>query len=162
MKTHHYSPTVTWTGNTGAGTSDYRAYERAHVIEAPGKPIIPASSDPQFRGDPTRYNPEEMLVASLSSCHMLWYLHLAANAGVVVTAYTDEPLGTMHENHDGSGNFTDVLLRPRVTVRPGADPVVARELHHRAHSMCFIASSINFPVRCEPRLEIDAEIVAHQ
>jgi organic hydroperoxide reductase OsmC/OhrA len=162
VKTHHYSATVTWTGNTGAGTSDYRAYERAHEIAAAGRPVIPASSDPAFRGDRARYNPEELLVAALSSCHMLWYLHLAANVGIVVTAYSDEPLGTMRENHDGSGAFTDVVLRPRVSVRPGADPVVVGELHHRAHAMCFLASSMNFPVRCQPSLEIDVESVAQQ
>jgi organic hydroperoxide reductase OsmC/OhrA len=156
MTTHRYSLAVRWTGNTGTGTSDYRAYERSHEIVAPGKAPILGSSDPLYRGDAARYNPEEMLVASLSTCHMLWYLHLAANVGIVVTAYVDEPLGTMRENPDGSGNFTDVVLRPRVTVKDGANPVVAGELHHRAHALCFIASSMNFPVRCEPQLETEA------
>lgn len=155
MSTHSYSLRVTWTGNTGSGTSQYRAYERSHEILAANKPVIAASSDPAFRGDPTRYNPEELLVASLSSCHMLWYLHLASEAGVVVTAYVDAPLGTMHEAADGSGRFTDVLLRPQVTVRRGVDPALVEELHHRAHAMCFIASSMNFPVRCEAQLSFD-------
>ena len=154
MTTHKYSLNVTWTGNTGAGTRDYRSYERRHEIAAPGKPVLPASSDPGFRGDASRYNPEELLVASLSSCHMLWYLHLASDAGIVVTAYRDEPLGTMHEAPDGNGAFTDVLLRPAVTVAHDSDIVVASELHHRAHALCFIANSVNFPVRCEPTLEI--------
>jgi organic hydroperoxide reductase OsmC/OhrA len=155
VTTHSYTLRVTWTGNTGAGTSDYRGYARAHEIAAPGKPVIPGSSDPSFRGDPARYNPEEMLVGSLSTCHMLWYLHLASNVGIVVTDYLDEPVGSMHEAPDGSGSFTSVVLRPTVTVREGANPVVAAELHHRAHAMCFIASSVNFPVECEPRLEIE-------
>jgi organic hydroperoxide reductase OsmC/OhrA len=157
MSTHRYSLGVQWTGNTGAGTSDYRSYERAHEIVGQGKPTIPGSSDPAFRGDATRYSPEELLVASLSSCHMLWYLHLAANVGIVVTHYTDEPSGTMRENHDGSGSMTEVVLHPRVTVRAGANPIVAGELHHRAHTLCFIASSVNFPVTCEPTLEVTSD-----
>lgn len=154
MKTHRYSLSVTWTGNTGAGTRDYRSFERRHEIVAQGKPVLPASSDPAFRGDPSRYNPEEMLVASLSSCHMLWYLHLASEAGIVVTAYRDEPVGTMEEGADGGGAFTDVLLRPTVTAQAGANAAIGSELHHRAHALCFIAKSVNFPVRCEPTLEI--------
>jgi organic hydroperoxide reductase OsmC/OhrA len=157
LTTHSYTLRVTWTGNTGAGTSDYRGYERAHEIAAPGKSVILGSSDPSFRGDAARYNPEEMLVASLSTCHMLWYLHLASNVGIVVTGYTDDPVGTMREATDGSGAFTEVVLRPTVTVRAGANPNVAGELHHRAHAMCFIANSVNFPVQCEPRLEIAKE-----
>src|ERR1700710_879108 len=120
VPTHRYSLRVTWTGNTGSGTSDYRAYQRAHDVVAPGKPVIAMSSDPSFRGDASRYNPEELLVASLSSCHMLWYLHLAANVGVVHTSCVGEPLGTMREAADGSGAFSDVLLRPRVAVKAGA------------------------------------------
>jgi organic hydroperoxide reductase OsmC/OhrA len=153
VTTHSYSLSVTWTGNSGSGTSDYRSYQRSHEIVAPGKPPIAGSSDPHFRGDAARYNPEELLVASLSSCHMLWYLHLASNVGIVVTSYRDEPEGTMHEAPDGSGVFTDVLLRPVVTVHAATNPVIAAELHHRAHAMCFIANSVNFPVRCEARLE---------
>ena len=154
MTTHSYSLCVTWTGNTGTGTRDYRAYNRAHEIAAPGKPVIAGSSDPHFRGDAARYNPEELLVASLSTCHMLWFLHLAANAGIIVTDYRDEPIGTMHESADGSGRFTEVVLHPTVTVRNGASGETADALHHRAHAMCFIANSVNFPVRCEPRIEV--------
>jgi organic hydroperoxide reductase OsmC/OhrA len=160
VKTHQYTVNVIWTGNTGAGTAEYRGYERAHDISVRGKPLIPASADPAFRGDASRYNPEELLVASISSCHMLWYLHLAVNVGIVVTEYSDSPLGTMAEAPDGSGAFTDVVLRPRVTVLAGADPVIAGELHHRAHAMCFVANSLNFPVRCEPALEIEADSAA--
>ena len=149
-KQHHYPIRVKWTGNTGAGTRDYRGYERAHEYSVPGKPVIPGSSDPSFRGDKTRYNPEELLVMSLSSCHMLWFLHLAAEAGVVVTAYEDEASGTMAETADTGGHFTEVVLRPRVTFAPGTDPSRAAALHERAHHLCFIANSVNFPVRCEP------------
>ena len=141
---------MTWTGNTGAGTREYRGYERAHEYSVPGKPVIPGSSDPAFRGDRTRYNPEELLVMSLSSCHMLWFLHLAAEAGVVVTAYEDEASGTMIETADTGGHFTEVVLRPRVTFASGTDPSRAAALHDRAHHLCFIANSVNFPVRCEP------------
>jgi organic hydroperoxide reductase OsmC/OhrA len=150
-KRHHYPVRMTWTGNTGAGTRDYRGYERAHEYSVPGKPVIPGSSDPAFRGDGTRYNPEELLVMSLSSCHMLWFLHLAAEAGVIVTAYEDDASGTMVETADTGGHFVEVVLRPRVTVASGGDEARSKALHERAHHLCFIANSVNFPVRCEPR-----------
>jgi organic hydroperoxide reductase OsmC/OhrA len=145
--------TVRWTGDLGTGTSGYRAYKRDHEISAAGKPVIPASSDPDFRGDPSRYNPEELLVASLSTCHMLWYLHLCADAGIVVTGYADEPRGTMAEAEDGGGRFTEVVLRPRVRVATGSDLELAQQLHEEAHHLCYIASSVNFPVTCQSGIE---------
>lgn len=145
-KEHHYAVTVTWTGNQGTGTSGYRAYTRDHLISAGDKPAIAGSSDPSFRGDPTRWNPEDLLVASLSACHKLWYLGLCAAAGVVVTAYEDQAEGWMAEAAGGEGEFTRVLLRPRVTLAPGSDVEKAASLHHQAHAMCFIARSVNFPV----------------
>lgn len=153
MKRHTYSTRTEWTGNLGTGTSGYRAYARDHEISAAGKPAVPASSDPAFRGDPARYNPEELLVASLSSCHMLWYLHLCADAGVVVTHYADDATGTMAETEDGGGHFVEVALRPRVRVAAGADRDLAARLHDRAHHLCFIANSVNFPVTCDPSIE---------
>lgn len=151
-RTHSYNATVTWKGNLGNGTSGYRDYERAHSISAAGKPEIAGSSDPAFRGDASRWNPEELLVASLSSCHMLWYLHLAAAAGIVVTDYADAAEGTMEESGGGEGRFVRAVLRPRVTIAPGSDAARARELHREAHSKCFIAQSVNFPVECEPEI----------
>jgi len=154
-KTHHYAVTITWTGNTGAGTSDYRSYERQYEISAGArKPVIPGSSDPAFRGDPSRWNPEELLVASLSACHQLWYLHLCADAGIVVVKYVDRAEGVMQEDADGSGHFERVILRPEVTVAPGSDLLKARELHALAHAKCFIANSMNFPVQHEPDIKI--------
>ena len=147
-KTHIYQTQLVWTGNTGTGTSGYRTYERAHETSVPGKPVIPGSSDPAFRGDAARYNPEELLVASLAACHMLWYLHLCADNGIVVTAYQDQPSGQMVETADGGGHFTEVVLHPAVTVQAGADLALAEALHERAHALCFIAQSMNFPVRC--------------
>jgi organic hydroperoxide reductase OsmC/OhrA len=117
-KTHRYSVTVQWTGNTGSGTSGYRSYERRHEILAAEKPLIPGSSDPAFRGDPTRWNPEDLLVASLSACHELWYLHLCAEARIVVVAYIDHAEGVMEESAEGLGRFRSVTLRPEVTVEP--------------------------------------------
>jgi organic hydroperoxide reductase OsmC/OhrA len=146
---HSYSVTVRWTGNTGTGTSGYRSYERRHEIAAEGKPLIEASSDPVFRGDRTRWNPEELLVAALSSCHQLAYLHLCADAGIVVVDYVDQAAGWMAETPDGAGQFTRVMLRPRVTIAAGGDAAKALELHHGAHAICFIARSVNFPVECE-------------
>jgi organic hydroperoxide reductase OsmC/OhrA len=149
-KTHRYAVIVKWTGNTGTGTSGYKSYERHHEIlaEAP-KPMIPGSSDPAFRGDPARWNPEELLVASLSACHKLWYLHLCTDAGVVVVDYIDRAEGFMEETPDGSGHFKRVVLRPEVTVAAGSDLTKAQELHETAHAKCFIANSVNFPVEHE-------------
>ncbi len=147
-KTHRYAVAVTWTGNEGTGTSSYRAYRRDHEVAADGKATIEGSSDPAFRGDPKRWNPEELLVASLSTCHMLWFLHLASDAGLVVTAYEDSPVGTMVETPDGGGRFSEVVLHPRVTVGAG-DTGRADALHREAHGKCFIANSVKFPVRCE-------------
>ncbi|MUN35899.1 OsmC family peroxiredoxin [Actinomadura sp. NEAU-AAG5] len=152
-KTHHYEVSVTWTGNTGAGTSSYRAFERAHEVEVEGKPLIPGSSDPAFRGDPARWNPEELLVASLSQCHMLWFLHLCAMEKVVVTSYVDKPYGTMAETPDGGGRFEEVVLRPRVGLADSEKADQVGRLHGRAHELCFIANSVNFPVRHEPVVE---------
>ncbi len=144
---HRYQATVAWTGNRGTGTSSYGAYGRDHDIHCPGKPVIAGSSDPAFLGDPGRYNPEELLVASISSCHMLWYLHLCADAGITVTAYQDAAEGRMEEAADGSGRFTEVVLHPKVTIAAGSDAALAERLHAPAHEKCFVANSVNFPVR---------------
>jgi len=151
---HLYSVQVQWMGNTGEGTKCYRGYERSHEISVDGKPVILGSSDPVFRGDRLRYNPEELLVASLSACHMLSYLHLCSDAGIVVTAYLDEAKGTMVETDEG-GRFTEVVLRPSVTIQEGGDARLAERLHEKAHRVCFISNSVKFPVRCEPKIVID-------
>lgn len=156
-RTHRYEVEVTWTGNTGSGTSGYRDYARDHDVtgvDMSGKPPIPGSADPAFRGDPQRWNPEELLVVSLSQCHMLWYLALCAKAGIVVTAYSDRPEGTMSENAEGSGVFTNATLRPQVTITDPERVGEATELHHEAHRMCFIANSVNFPVTAEPTVDV--------
>lgn len=153
---HGYAVSVRWTGSRGAGTATYAGYDRAHEIRAEGKPVLPGSSDLRFRGDATRYNPEELLVASLSACHMLWYLHLCADAGIVVSEYEDAAVGRMELRGDGGGRFVEVVLRPSVTIRPEDDADAARALHERAYSQCFIASSVNFPVRCEPSFRLAA------
>jgi organic hydroperoxide reductase OsmC/OhrA len=146
---HEYRITVTWEGDRGTGTSGYRAYGRDHRIAAAGKPDILASADPHFLGDPARWNPEEMLLASVSACHKLWYLHFCAVSGVIVTAYQDDAEGTMQMDSDGGGRFTEIVLKPRVTIKTGTYPELALELHEDAHEKCFIANSVNFPVRCE-------------
>jgi len=147
---HHYAVDTDWTGNRGTGTSGYAAFGREHVIRMAGKPDIVGSSDPAVRGDPARHNPEDLLVASLSTCHMLWYLALCAKAGIVVTAYADSATGTMVEEADGGGRFTEVTLRPLATLAADADLALAQKLHEDAHRLCFIARSVNFPVACEP------------
>ena len=150
-RAHQYSPIVEWTGNLGTGTSAYKAYSRDHVIAVAGRPDIPGSSDPAFRGDASRHNPEDLLVASVSSCHMLCYLHLASEAGFVVTAYRDAPVGVMVEDRERGGWFERVALHPEVTISAGDKDVAAR-LHEAAHAKCFIANSVNFPITCEPRI----------
>jgi organic hydroperoxide reductase OsmC/OhrA len=151
QRAHHYRVEVSWTGNRGEGTAGYRAYDRSNQVGSEGKPPIPGSSDPAFRGEADRWNPEELLVASLSQCHMLWYLHLASVAGVVVVAYSDSPEGTMIEDLPaGGGRFSEVILRPAVTVASAEMVERAAPLHQRAHELCYIANSVNFPVRHEP------------
>jgi organic hydroperoxide reductase OsmC/OhrA len=153
-KQHTYEVSIDWRGNLGSGTSAYDRYSRDHLVRVGSKTVIEASSDPAFRGNAARHNPEEMFVASLSSCHMLWYLHLCATNGIIVTAYIDQAIGTMQEEQNGSGRFTDVLLRPRVTIGAGSDADLAARLHEDAHRYCFIANSVNCPVRCEAFIEI--------
>ena len=152
MKEHHYPTSVEWTGNAGEGTKTYRGYRRDHTLRVEGRPDILLSSDPAFRGDPTRHNPELLLVASLSSCHMLWYLHLCSTAQVIVHSYLDEAVGFMEEKENGSGAFTRVILRPRVEISLGSDEAKARSLHEEAHSFCFISNSVKFPVEIEPQV----------
>ncbi|MCC6929979.1 MAG: OsmC family protein [Gemmatimonadaceae bacterium] len=147
---HHFHLSLRWTGNLGSGTATYRGYSRDHEYFAGDKPLLPGSSDAAFRGDATRYNPEELLVGSLASCHMLWFLHLCADAGVVVERYEDSPEATLVIAPDGGGRFTDAVLRPRASFRGAPDAALIRQLHERAHELCFLANSMNFPVRVEP------------
>lgn len=153
---HSYRVSVTWTGNRGDGTASYRGYGRTNEVRADGRPPIPGSSDPAFRGEPDRWNPEQLLVAALAQCHLLWFLHLAAEAGVVVTGYADDPVGTMVTDDTGGGRFTEVVLRPRVEVAEPAMVEGAQRLHERANRLCFIASSVAFPVRHEPQTSVRA------
>ena len=150
-KTHRYNTQMVWTGNTGEGTRAYSSYERNHIISVKNKPAIPGSSDPHFRGDSSRYNPEELLVASLSSCHMLWFLHVCSAQGIIVTAYEDAATGSMLEDADGGGRFTEVVLHPKVWIKNyNGDAEKINALHTAAHKKCFIANSCNFPVRHDP------------
>lgn len=147
---HTYRTDLVWTGNLGSGTSSYRAYERAHEVSAPGVPVLLGSSDPAFRGDASRWNPELLLLAALSQCHMLSYLSVCAANGVTVTGYTDQATGTMTQTPDGGGHFTEAMLRPAVRVADAAMADKAAALHEEAGRLCFIAGSVNFPVRHEP------------
>ena len=149
---HQYTATITWTGNKGTGTDHYRNYERSHEIIIENKIAIAGSFDPAFRGDGTKHNPEDLLNASLASCHMLWYLHVCAEAGVIVTNYIDNATGTMTETPNGGGRFTEVILNPIVTVAHDDIITKANELHNKANELCFIANSVNFPVRHNGRV----------
>ena len=145
-KQHFYEVNINWIGNLGVGTKDYTAYSRNHTISVDNKVDILASADTAFKGDATKYNPEELLVASISACHMLWYLHLCADAGIVVTNYTDNPKGIMVETVDIGGHFTALTLFPVVTITDILQKEKAIELHNLAHRKCFIANSCNFPI----------------
>jgi organic hydroperoxide reductase OsmC/OhrA len=152
VKQHNYQVRVDWTGNDGEGTKTYKGYRRDHTIACEGKPQIQGSSDPSFRGDRSRHNPEELLVASLSSCHMLWYLHLCSVNHVTVLGYSDAASGVLQEGKDGSGEFVRVVLQPTVKISAGDDRTKARALHAEAHRLCFIAKSVKFPVHIYPEI----------
>lgn len=149
-KQHIYRLTVEWAGNRGAGTSTYAGYSRDHIIAAGSKPTIAGSADPAFLGDPARWSPEDLLLASIAACHKLWYLHLCATAGITILAYQDAAEATMAEEANGSGRFTSAVLRPNVAIQTGDDVAKATRLHHKAHEYCFIANSLNFPVTVQP------------
>jgi organic hydroperoxide reductase OsmC/OhrA len=151
-KQHYYKSTIKWTGNNGSGTDNYRNYERSHQIIIENKSDILGSSDTVFRGDKTKHNPEELLVSSLSSCHMLWYLHLCSEAGVIVSDYIDNATGTMVESSNGGGQFSEVTLNPIVTVIEKSMVDKANELHKKANELCFIANSVNFKVKHNPTI----------
>jgi organic hydroperoxide reductase OsmC/OhrA len=157
---HLYETEIVWTGNRGTGTSTYRAYDRTLEITAAGTPPIPGSADPAFRGDPARWNPEQLLLAALSQCHLLSYLHVCTVNGVVVTGYSDRASGTMEETGGGSGHFTEVVLRPAVEVASAEMVEKARSLHGEAQRLCFIANSVNFPVRHEPSVTVTVAATA--
>jgi organic hydroperoxide reductase OsmC/OhrA len=156
-KEHQYTVNITWTGNTGSGTANYKDFERSHSISVPGKPEILGSSDPAFRGDKQRHNPEDLLLASISACHMLWYLHLCATSGIIVTDYTDHASATMVETANGSGKFTRATLYPVITITDAAMQEKADSLHKKANEMCFIANSVNFDVHHEASYIISRE-----
>lgn len=151
VRQHKYQITNRWTGNQGTGTSTYRAYSRSFELSAAGKAApIAGTADPMYRGDRTRYNPEELLLSALSGCHMLWVLHLCADAGIVITDYVDDAIGEMVEHGDGSGEFTRVILRPRIVITDPVRIADAVAVHERAHHVCAIARSVNFTVDVEP------------
>ena len=149
-KTHKYTAHIVWSAVDSAPTRDYKSYSRNHQIKIQGKSDLMASSDPGFRGNASRHNPEDLLVASLSSCHMLWYLHLCSVNGIAVHAYDDQAEGTMEETADGGGRFTQVTLQPTVHMSPADKEPLAHALHQQAHAKCFIANSVNFPVSHAP------------
>ncbi len=150
--THDYKASIVWEGNTGTGTSAYAAYERAHRIIIDGKPDIPGSSDPAFRGDPSRHNPEDLFLSALSGCHMLFYLYLCSANEIRVISYEDDARGTMTVNSEGGGKFDIVTLHPRVVIAAGNDETLAFELHDKAHELCYIANSCSIPIHHEPTI----------
>ncbi|MER8847777.1 OsmC family protein [Mesorhizobium australicum] len=148
-KFHDYTCRIGWTGNRGDGTRTYRGYDRTWDITTIGKPVIKCSNDPLLGGNPALPNPEDLLLASVSACHMLWYLHLGSDAGIVVHSYTDEPVGHGESEPNGAGRFVGITLRPRIEVESGIDLHKAEAIHHRIHEVCYIARSVNFPILVE-------------
>jgi organic hydroperoxide reductase OsmC/OhrA len=155
-KLHNFTSSIIWTGNRGEGTRVYKGYDRTWDIALPGKDIIHCSNDPVLGGDPTKMNPEDLLISALSACHMLWFLHLASNAGIVVTGYRDDPIGQGETLPNGAGRFLAAVLRPKISMQEGADLKFAGELHNQVHDFCFIARSVNFPVSYEPTFNVVA------
>ncbi len=153
MKTHQYHSTITWTGNRGEGTRSYHSYSRDHRIGSTGKPAIEGSADPAFRGDPEKYNPEELFLSSIAACHMLWYLHLCADSGITVVSYSDEAGAVMVEEKGGKGRFQSVTLNPVVTILNKENRDKALNLHKKANEMCFIANSCNFPIAHKAQIQ---------
>ncbi len=146
--THHHSfhSRVQWTGNTGQGNATYKGYDRTWQVTTDGKPLIQCSNDPLLGGDPTLHNPEDMLINAVAACHMLWYLHLSFDAGVLVTGYQDTPEGIGESEPSGAGRFIKAILRPQITLGAGMDPAKADAVHGHIHNVCFIARSVNFPI----------------
>ena len=153
---HSFIPKITWTGNTGQGNKTYLGYKRTWEIQTPGKPVVQCSNDPMLGGDPTLHNPEDILISALSSCHMLWFLHLSFDAGILVTAYSDTPEGIGESEPSGAGRFFEAILRPEITLAAGQDPMIADKAHGEIHKYCFIANSVNFPVTIEATYQFES------
>ena len=153
---HIYTSHVVWTGNRGDGTSHYRGYDRTWNIAVPGKAVVHCSNDPLLGGDPSKMNPEDLLMSALSACHMLWYLHYASEEGIVVVGYEDSPIGIGTVEKSGAGRFVSATLRPKVTVVGNVDLQFAEDIHRRIHEVCFIARSVNFPVSYEPETVVQS------
>lgn len=143
---HDFTTEIVWTGNRGEGTRSYRGYDRTWDIAVPGRAVVHCSNDPALGGDPAKMNPEDLLLSALSACHMLWYLHYASDAGIVVSGYRDRPVGREEVLPSGAGRFVAAELRPEITIAPGTDLAAADAIHGRIHEVCFIARSVNFPV----------------
>jgi organic hydroperoxide reductase OsmC/OhrA len=152
MKNHHYKSKIEWTGNTGESTKSYRSYERNYTVSVDGKAEIKGSSDPAFLGNPELHNPEDLLLASVSSCHLLWYLHFCSTHKILVLEYVDFAEGTMIESENGSGKFTEIILKPKILVEKKDMLEKAIQLHQKANEYCFIANSLNFKVKHEPEI----------
>ena len=149
---HGFESRVIWTGNRGTGTSAYKAYDRTWDMALPGKPIVHCSNDPMLGGDPSKYNPEDLLISALSSCHMLWYLHLCSQAGVTVIEYEDNAVGIGESEPSGKGKFVEAVLKPKIVVTADSNLEAAHTIHHEIHNYCFIARSVNFPVNIEAEI----------
>lgn len=152
---HDFIPSIVWTGNLGQGTQSYSAYTRTWDISAEGVTPVHCSNDPRLGGDPTKLNPEDLLISALASCHMLWYLHFASEANIVVMGYEDKPIGRGQSLSNGSGNFIHATLRPKISVIEGTDLKKTEDIHHRIHEVCFIARSVNFPIKIETNFIVE-------
>jgi organic hydroperoxide reductase OsmC/OhrA len=155
---HYYSKLV-WSGAALGATKSVEAYSREFRAEINGKSALLGSADPAFHGDPALHNPEDLLMVALSACHMLSYLAVCAHAGILVASYEDSAVGTL-ARRDGRLRFIDVLLRPKVMLGDGSDIAKAKAMHEKAHDICIIGNSVNFPVRHEAEVTFAVESVA--
>jgi organic hydroperoxide reductase OsmC/OhrA len=151
-----YAASVIWTGNLGEGTASYTAYGRDFTVVVPGKPELYGSADAAYRGSSDRHNPEELFLASLAACQMLFYLSLCGQHGIRVLSYESRAAGGLTPLENGGGRFEGIALTPVVTVAGGTDTELAIRLHDRAHERCFIANSCSVPIR--RRLVVRTEV----
>lgn len=151
-KQHDFISKVVWTGNRGEGTKSYNGYDRTWDMAVDGKEVVHCSNDPLLGGDPSKYNPEDILISALSSCHMLWYLHLCSNAKVTVLSYEDNAVGIGESEPSGKGRFIKAILKPTIIITHDSDADKALQLHDEIHQYCFIARSVNFEVEYEPTI----------
>lgn len=151
---HTFKAEANWTSKKDITDSSKRFYNKSHQVKIEGKPILDVSAAKAFKGDPELYNPEDLLLSSLVSCHMMSYLYVCSQNGIEVLEYSDNAEAALEVNPDGSGRFVEVKLFPKVKISNPDQIELALNLHFKANQLCFIANSCNFPVLHEASCEV--------